>query len=78
MSTSNEMESKINELLRPYFYERNLEDYNLVNEAIAFVVVNLYAKDIYDIGTYLDAWYLRHVDFDLLKGLESIKKEFKQ
>jgi len=70
------MESKINELLKPYFYERNLEDYDLVNEANAYVVVNLFVKDLYDIGTYLDAWFLRHVDFDLLKGLESIKKEF--
>jgi hypothetical protein len=72
------MESKIKELLTPYFYARNIDDNDFVNESVVYVKGVLFIKDIYDIGSHLDAWYLRHVDFDLLKGLESIKKEFQK
>lgn len=69
------MEYKIKELLLPYIHPRNKGDLGLLNETVDFLIRFLKFQDLYDIGKHLESNYLRHVDYDLLKGLEKIKQQ---
>lgn len=70
------MESKIKELLLPYFHQRTIDSgIEAIQLCVNEVILDLPTVDIYEIGKYIEKEYLHYVDYDLLKGLESIKKE---
>jgi len=77
------MEDKIKELILPYLSVKNENNEPHIEETVLYIkeclcAIDLHRIDLFSLGVLLQEDYLRHVDYDLLKGLEQIKQQFKQ